>query len=285
MNPESRIQRQVARIDSHQHFWKYNPTRDSWITDDMQVIQKDFYPEDLAPILTENNFDGCIAIQADQSEEETNFLLDLSAQYSFIKGVVGWIDLRSELVEERLLHFSKHAKLKGIRHIVQVEKDGFMMQKEFLRGIKTLKKFNLSYDILIKEHQLKETVGFVNQFPDQKFVIDHIAKPNITKNDRTFWEKNMRALATFPNVLCKLSGMVTEADWKNWKYTDFTPYLDIVFSSFGADRVMYGSDWPVCLVAGSYKEQLGIIEQYIALFPNSEKQLVMGENAIRFYNL
>jgi L-fuconolactonase len=285
MNQVSRIQNLASRIDSHKHFWKYNPVRDSWITGDMSVIQKDFHPNDLAPILIENNFDGCVAVQADQSEDETNFLLNLSVEHVFIKGVVGWVDLRSELVEDRLLHFSQHTKLKGIRHIVQAEPKGFMAQKEFLRGIKTLKKFNLPYDILIKEHQLEETVGFMKKFPDQQFVIDHIAKPTITKNDRTFWEKNMSALATFPNVFCKLSGMVTEADWKNWKHTDFVPYLDTVLSCFGINRVMYGSDWPVCLVAGSYKQQLGILEQYITTFSESEKQLVMGENAIRFYNL
>jgi L-fuconolactonase len=184
-----------------------------------------------------------------------------------------------------LFHFSQHAKLKGIRHIVQAEPNGFMTRKEFLRGIKILKKFNLTYDILIKEHQLEEALWFVNQFPDQQFVIDHIAKPTIVKNDRTQWGKYLRAMATLPNVNCKLSGMVTEADWKNWKYTDFVPYLDSVFSFFGVNRVLYGSDWPVCLVAGSYKQQLGIIEQYITSFSYSEKQLVMGENATRFYNL
>jgi L-fuconolactonase len=281
----SSIQNPASRIDSHQHFWKYNPARDSWITDDMQVIQKDFYPDDFATILAENNINGCVAVQADQSEEETNFLLDLANQHAFIKGVVGWIDLRSESVEERLLDFSQHANLKGVRHIVQAEPSGFMKQKEFLRGIKSLQKFNLTYDILIKEHQLEEACWFVNQFPDQKFVIDHIAKPNIGKNDKIQWIKYIGSIATFPNVFCKLSGMVTEADWKNWKYADFTPYLDTVFSSFGINRVMYGSDWPVCLVAGSYKQQLGIIEQHIASFSDSEKQLVMGENATRFYNL
>lgn len=285
MNLESRIMSAESRIDSHQHFWRYNPVRDSWITDDMQDIQKDFFPDDLAPILKENNFDGCVAVQADQSEGETNFLLELANQHSFIKGVVGWVDLQSELVEERLLHFSQHTKLKGIRHIVQAEPNGFMKQKEFLRGIKTLKKFNLTYDILIKEHQLEEACWFVNQFPDQRFVIDHIAKPLIGKNDRTFWKKNISTLAAFPNVFCKLSGMVTETDWKNWKYADFEPYLDNVFSVFGINRVMYGSDWPVCLVAGSYQQQLRIIEQHITSFSDSEKQLVMGENAARFYNL
>ncbi len=283
--PETSSQKLVSRIDSHQHFWKYNPIRDSWITADMKVIQRDFFPDDLAPLLKENKFDGCIAVQTDQSEDETNFLLDLTNQHTFIKGVVGWVDLRSAFVDDRLHHYSKQTKLKGIRHVVQAEPSGFMMQKEFLRGIKALKKCNFTYDILIKEHQLEETIWFVNQFPDQKFVIDHIAKPRIGKEGRTIWEKNLAAIASFENVYCKLSGMVTEADWMHYKPADFTPYLDAVLSCFGTKRVMYGSDWPVCNVAGTYKNQLGIIEQYITRFSDSEKHLIMGENAVRFYNL
>ncbi len=283
--PETSSQKLASRIDSHQHFWKYNPKRDAWITEEMKVIQRDFFPDDLAPLLKENNIDGCMAVQADQSEYETNFLLDLANQHTFIKGVVGWVELRSAFVDDRLYHYSKQTKLKGIRHIVQAEPKGFLMQKEFLRGIKALKKYNFTYDILIKEHQLEETLWFVNQFPDQKFVIDHIAKPRIGKEGRTTWEKNLAAIASFENVYCKLSGMVTEADWIHWKPADFTPYLDAVLSCFGKNRVMYGSDWPVCNVAGLYKDQLGIIEHYITRFSDSEKHLIMGENAIRFYNL
>ncbi len=276
---------QVSRIDSHQHFWKFNSERDSWITDDMKVIQKDFLPEDLAPLLETHHFKGCVAVQADQSENETQFLLDLANNNDFIKGVVGWVDLRSCLVEDRLLHFSQHAKLKGFRHVVQAESNGFMMQKEFLQGLKALKKYTFTYDILIREHQLDETIWLVNHFPDQNFVIDHLAKPRIGKEERIVWEKKMTAMASFDNVYCKLSGLVTEADWKNWKVDDFKPYLDTVLSLFGSKRVMYGSDWPVCLVAASYKTQLELIEQHIKQFSDSEKQLIMGENATRFYNL
>jgi len=283
--PESNSHNPVSRIDSHQHFWKFDPVRDSWIADEMQVIQKDFLPDDLAPLLRENKFEGCISVQADQSEAETNFLLDLANQYAFIKGVVGWVDLRAPFVDERLNQYSKQTKLKGIRHVVQSEPAGFLQQKEFLRGIKALKNYNLTYDILIKEHQLEETLKFVSQFPDQQFVIDHIAKPRIGKEGRNTWEKNLAAVAAFDNVCCKLSGLVTEADWRNWTYTDFTPYLDAVLAFFGPKRVMYGSDWPVCLVAGSYADQLGIIERYVSPFSDSEKQLIMGKNVVRFYNL
>jgi len=279
------MSRAISKIDSHQHFWKYNSVRDSWITDDMRVIQKDFYPTDLEPLLLENTFDGCVAVQADQSENETNFLIERAEKNSFIKGVVGWVDLRSTSVEDRLAHFSKHSKLKGVRHVVQGEPAGFLMQKDFLRGIKALEKFNLTYDILIKEHQLEEAIWFVSQFPNQKFVIDHMAKPQIGKAGKSTWEKHMAILAGFPNAYCKLSGMVTEANWKTWKHEDFTPYLDSVFESFGTIRLMYGSDWPVCLVAGSYPDQLSIIEQYLSTFSETEKQSIMGENAIRFYNL
>jgi len=283
--PETRIQKPVSRIDSHQHFWKYNPVRDGWITADMKVIQKDFFPDDLATLLRDNKFDGCVAVQADQTEAETSFLLGLANQHDFIEGVVGWVDLQSVSVEDRLFHFSQQRKLKGIRHIIQAESAGFMMQKEFLRGIKALKKFNFTYDMLIKEHQLQEAIWLVHQFPDQKFVVDHMAKPCIGKDDRIFWQKNIAALAVFENVFCKLSGMVTEADWNNRKQEEFEPYLDIVISSFGINRVMYGSDWPVCLVAGSYQDQLNIVEQHISTYTETEKQLIMGENAIRFYNL
>ncbi len=259
--------------------------RDSWITDDMSVLQKDFYPKDIEPLLRKNKFDGCVAVQADQSETETNFLIELAAENSFIKGVVGWVNLLSPSIEDRLTHFNKQSKLKGVRHVVQGESTGFLMQKDFLRGIKALEKFNLTYDILIREHQLEEAIWFVNQFPNQKFVIDHIAKPQMGKAGKSEWKKGMAVLAAFPNLYCKLSGMVTEANWKSWKHEDFTLYLDSVFENFGTRRLMYGSDWPVCLVAASYRDQLSIVEQYISHLTEVEKQAIMGENAIKFYNL
>jgi L-fuconolactonase len=274
------------RIDSHQHFWKYNPVRDAWITEDMQAIRRDFLPADLEPILKENGIDGCVPVQADQSEEETLFLLNHAETNSFIKGVVGWVDLRAPAVEDRLAYFSQFKKVKGFRHIVQGEPDdAFLLRKDFQKGISKLKEFNYTYDILIYPRHLEAAIKFVHQFPNQLFVIDHLAKPMIKKGQLNNWHKEMAALASFDNVYCKVSGMVTEASWHTWKESDFKPFLDVVFETFGTKRVMYGSDWPVCLVAASYKSQLSIVENYLASFSVSEKYNVMGNNAQRFYNL
>ncbi|MBX2916837.1 MAG: amidohydrolase family protein [Cyclobacteriaceae bacterium] len=272
------------RIDSHQHFWIYNRQRDSWITDEMQVIQRNFLPADLDPILKEHQFDGCVAVQADQSEEENSFLLSLTQKYPFIKGIVGWVDLRNEKLPHTLERYTSIEKLKGFRHIVQAEQKGFMLQPEFIQGVALLHQHNFTYDILIKESQLEEAVAFVQKLPDQKLVIDHIAKPLVGSN-LSYWKKYLSAIAKHENVCCKLSGMVTEANWKNWKAEDFTPYLDTVFNVFGSKRVMYGSDWPVCLVAAQYVQQLKLVTGYIQSFSESEKEAIMGENAVRFYNL
>lgn len=274
------------RIDSHQHFWKFDPVRDAWINDEMKVIQRNFFPEDLAPVLKANNIDGCVSVQADQSEEETQFLLNHAERNEFIKGVVGWLDLRAENFEERLAIFLKYKKLRGLRHIVQGEPVGFMRNEPFSKGISLLKGCNLTYDILIYPHQLDDALWLVARHPEQQFVIDHIAKPYIKdKRDFDGWSKRMKQLATHENVFCKLSGMVTEANWKGWKREDFNSYIGCVIDAFGTSRVMYGSDWPVCLVAASYEQQLGIIENFIHSFSFGEKQQIMGENAMRFYNL
>ncbi|HEY9005824.1 MAG TPA: amidohydrolase family protein [Ohtaekwangia sp.] len=272
-------------IDSHQHFWKYSPVKDAWIADDMRVIQRDFFPEDLAPILAANNIDGCVAVQADQSEAETHFLLELAGQHDFIKGVVGWVDLRADNLTERLAYFSQYKKLKGFRHIVQGEPAGFMLDPKFIKGVKALSSFHYTYDLLLYHYQLEEALQFVEQVPDVKIVVDHIAKPSIRTKEKTKWELNMAALSTFENVYCKVSGMVTEADWKNWKKEDFFPYLDELQETFGVHRLLYGSDWPVCLVAGTYEQQLSIVQSYFSTFSNDENNLVMGENARKFYNL
>ena len=277
------------KIDSHQHFWKYSPARDTWITDDMKIIQKDFLPADLKPILDANSFEGCIAVQADQSENETNFLLELAAKNDFIKGVVGWINLKSESgsesVSERLQYYSQFEKLKGFRHIVQAEADDFLLDKDFCRGVAQLSKYGFTYDILIKPRHLKATIDFVKQFPEQKFVIDHIAKPDIKNGRREEWENYVRELGRMENVHIKLSGMVTEGDWQNWKSEDFTPYIDVVLNSFGTEKIMFGSDWPVCLVAASYEQVCGIVEENIQQLSAFEKQLIWGQTAIDFYKL
>lgn len=272
------------RIDSHQHFWIYNRTRDSWITEEMKVIQHDFLPVDLGPILHEHNIHGCVAVQADQSETETQFLVTQATHNSFVRGVVGWVDLKSPSLESRLEYFRSIPVIKGFRHIVQSESTGFMLQRDFIRGVRLLNQHKFTYDILIKEHQLEETLEFIEQLPDQKFVINHIAKPAIG-SDLTYWKKHITLIARHEQVYCKVSGLVTEANWASWRQADFTPYLDIVFDVFGSKRVMYGSDWPVCLLAAQYAQQLNLIEHHIQSFTTTEKHAIMGENAIRFYNL
>lgn len=272
-------------IDSHQHFWKYDPVKHSWISDEMKAIRRDFSPADLKPILEENRFEGCVTVQVDQTEDETLQLLALANQNGFIKGVVGWIELQNRNLASRLEYFSTLKKLKGFRHIVQGEKPGFLLQPSFIEGVKMLERFDLAYDLLIYHHQLDEAVRFLKQVPDTRIVVDHIAKPSIRTHDKHEWAKLMRTVAQFPNVHCKVSGMVTEAEWPGWKHEDFVPFLDVVFEAFGTNRLMYGSDWPVCLVAASYNQQFSIITDYLETFSASEKSRVLGENAKRFYNL
>jgi L-fuconolactonase len=274
------------KIDSHQHFWKYHPVKDAWITDDMKVIQRDFMPEDLEPVLMQYEFDGCIAVQADQSEQETLFLLELADQYSFIKGVVGWVDLRAPNVDERLEYFSTFPKLKGVRHIVQGEpQDDFLLRKDFCRGISLLQQYQFTYDILIHPRHLKYAKEFVQRFPNQRFVIDHLAKPFIKEQIWEDWKNDLDAVAEMSNVHCKISGMVTEADWKNWKVDDFTIYFESVWEAFGPKRVMFGSDWPVCLVAADYKQVCQIVDEHTVFLSADEKAKLWGLNAQHFYNL
>ncbi|MEP6951082.1 MAG: amidohydrolase family protein [Ginsengibacter sp.] len=280
------IHHSPQKIDAHQHFWIYDKVRDSWITNEMSVIRKDFFPEHLQPVLKENGFDGCVAVQADQSENETKFLLDFANKNNFIRGVVGWIDLQSQNIEERLEYYKPFKKLKGFRHILQGEKDrAYMLKPEFIKGINVLKQFNYTYDILIFPDQLRYTKKFVELFPEQKFVIDHLAKPHIKDKKIVGWKEDIQQLAQYKNVYCKISGMVTEASWQNWEQKDFIPYIDAVINAFGADRTMFGSDWPVCLVAAKYNEVLNIVKDYFSLFTQNEKDKFFGQNAIEFYNL
>lgn len=276
----------MNKIDAHQHFWKFDPVRDTWITDEMKVIQKDFLPHDLQPLLQQNNFDGCVAVQADQSEEQNKFLLELAEKNDFIKGVVGWIDLKADDLENKLDEYKQFKILKGFRHVLQGELDRkYMLDDKFKRGISLLQKYNFTYDILIYTDQLKYTKAFVEAFPRQKFVIDHLAKPNIKDKQIDEWRDDISALAEYENVYCKISGMVTEADWNNRNQKDFTPYLETVVNTFGTDRIMFGSDWPVCLVAASYKNVVEIAANFISSFSLAEQAKFFGLNAIEFYNL
>lgn len=274
------------RIDSHQHFWHYNPAEHVWMTDSMAILKKDFLPEDLAPLLEQTGFQGTVAVQARQNLQETEWLLELTGQHDFIKGVVGWVDLRSPEVRSQLETYAQRPKLKGVRHVVHDEPDDyFMLLPEFLRGLALLREFNLTYDLLLFPRHLPVAVEVVKQFPDQKFVVDHIAKPFI--RDKTFspWDSDLRELAKFENVYCKVSGMVTEAAWGQWVVADFYPYLDIVFDCFGPNRLMFGSDWPVCTLSSSYAKVVQIVQEYLHQFPSEIQEKILGQNAVEFYGL
>lgn len=278
------------QIDSHQHFWRYNAARDAWITDAMSVLRRDFLPKDLAPELNANGIDATVAVQADQAEDETNFLLRLAEREPFIAGVVGWVDLCAANLPERLQHFSQFEKLRGFRHIVQAEPDDrFLLRDDFCRGVSRLHEFGFTYDILIYARQLPAAVEFVERFPDQPFVVDHLAKPAIASGEIEGWERNLRAIAANPNVYCKLSGLITEADWNDWDAELLAPYLEITFDAFGADRLMFGSDWPVCLLAGSYDRVMALVADFVQRRPDEERAKifggVFGDNAARFYDL
>ncbi|WP_106598003.1 amidohydrolase family protein [Dyadobacter jiangsuensis] len=272
-------------IDAHQHFWIFDEERDSWITPDMQVIRRNFLPEDLSPVLKANKVDGCVAVQASQTDPETEFLLHLAEANDFVAGVVGWVDLRAENLYDQLERYSQFEKLKGFRHVAQGQPEGFLLQPEFVRGVGQLVAFDFTYDILIYQNQLKEAFNFAVKLPNVHFVLDHIAKPLIKAQELQPWADDIRRLAELPNVHCKVSGMVTEANWMHWEKADFRPYLDVVFEAFGTERIMYGSDWPVCLVAGEYEGAKGILTDYLSMFSDDEVRDVMGNNARRFYNL
>jgi L-fuconolactonase len=272
-------------IDTHVHFWKYDKARDAWITDNMKVLQQDYYPEYLALSLKRNGIDGCVAVQASQEEVETRFLVELSKTHDIIKGVVGWIDLRANNLEERLEHFSEYKIIKGYRHIVQAEPDDFLLREDFQRGVKALEQFDYTYDILIYSSQLQSTLAFVEKLPDQKLIIDHCAKPDIKNKKINDWKKWMKEIAQHKNVYCKVSGLFTEAAWKGWSVSDFYPYLDVVFEAFGTNRLMFGSDWPVILVSGIYVQWKSLLEKYMDGFKEEEKEKIFGLNAIAFYGL
>lgn len=276
----------MLRIDAHNHFWKYDPVRDNWIVDRMSVIARDFLPSDLEPLLKAEEIDGCIAVQADQSEEETHFLAGLAADNSFIKGVVGWVDLRSATLEETMEQYQSLPVVKGFRHILQGEKQrDLMLTSEFRRGIGLLGKYGFTYDILIYPDQLGYAWTLCNQFPDQLFIIDHLAKPAIKSGDIGTWKKEIERFADLENVYCKVSGMITEADWRQWTDADFRPALDTVTSTFGTGRLLFGSDWPVCLLAGSYSQVVALTTDYYSSFSSTEKAAIFGGNAQKFYRL
>ena len=272
-------------IDSHQHFWQYDPVTFEWIDDSMATIRKSFYPSDLAPILKANNVDGTVLVQVNQDETENEAFLAHAAQNEFILGTVAWVDFMSKNLKDRLDYYTQKPILKGFRHIVQAEADGFLLQKEFLNGIGKLASYGYTYDILVKEHQLKDVLQFVRQFPNQKFVIDHIAKPDIKNHSINKWSNYISQIAQHENVFIKVSGMVTEADYHSWKPEDIYPYLEHVLRTFGPSRIMYGSDWPVCLVAAAYEEQLAVVKSYFSKLSSTEQHAIFDQTARSFYSL
>lgn len=273
------------RLDSHQHFWKYNPKKHSWITDDMKVIQRNFLPDDLIPILEEHQIAGCVAVQADESFHETAFLLDLTEEHEQIKAVVGWADLGRDALDKDLDQFASQKKLKGYREILQSKNVDYMLRKEFIRGIEKIGKRGYTYDILIFHNQLEAALQFIKKAPEQPFVIDHLAKPNIKLGIWREWKKELIPLAERDYIFCKVSGMITEADWKKWTPKDLQVYLEVVLELFGPKRLMFGSDWPVCKVAGEYEQVLEIIERFTDRLSRSEKEAIMGNTAVGFYGI
>ena len=275
----------MLKIDSHQHFWVYDPVRDSWINDEMAILQDDFLPAHLQPILEHYGFQGSVVVQSDQSREETLFQLDNADKYAFVKGVVGWVDLLAPDLAQQLQEYKKYDKLKGFRLILQAEQPEYIMRPELKSGIQKLADFGYTYDILVYGHQLEAARKMASGIEGVPFVLDHIGKPDIKILPTAQWKQEITALASQQNVYCKVSGMVTEADIKNWKTQDFKPFLDHIFESFGAQRVMFGSDWPVCRLAATYGQVLGIMEHYMSSFSKNEQDLFWGDNAAKFYGL
>jgi len=274
------------RIDAHHHFWRFNSDEYDWIDESMACLRRDFLPGDLKPELDRAGFDAAIAVQTRQTLEETKWLLELAEASPFIAGVIGWVDLRSPNLRAQLQEFARNLKLLGVRHIVQSEPDDrFLLQPEFLRGIHVLEEFDLTYDILIYPRHLAVATEFVQHFPRQRFVLDHLAKPLIKNGSLDPWSSGIRELAKSSNVVCKLSGLVTEADWKSWKPEHIAPYLDVALECFGPERLMIGSDWPVCTVAGSYSQVMNVVIEYLSKYPEHVQKAVLGGTAEKFWKL
>lgn len=274
------------KIDAHHHLWRYSDEEYGWIDGDMAILRRDFLPSDLAAEMGSAGVDGAVTVQARQTLEETRWLLDLAEANAEICGVVGWAPIVDERFSDSLEEFSLRPKLKGLRHVVQAEPDeNYLLREDFNRGIRRLRDTGLVYDILIYERHLPQAIRFVDQHPDQAFVLDHIAKPRIREGVLEPWKTQIRDLARRENVSCKLSGVVTEADWKQWNREELRPYLDTVMEAFGPQRVMAGSDWPVCLVACGYARWFGLLDEYLAGFTQEERSAIFGGNAERVYRL
>ncbi|TDL68710.1 amidohydrolase [Paenibacillus amylolyticus] len=274
------------KLDAHQHFWEYNVAEYGWIGEEMKTIRQSFLPENLEPLLVQSGLDGCIAVQARQSLTETEWLLQLADRHECIKGVVGWVDLCSDEVRNQLELFASNPYLKGVRHVIQDEPDlDYVLREDFQRGISLLKEYDLAYDLLVSKEQLPYAVELVKTFPEQRFVLDHLAKPDIKSGIISPWKEALESLAAQPNAYCKLSGMVTEADWANWTPKDFTAYLNIAIEAFGAERLMFGSDWPVSNLSASYNDVYGLITAHIHSLSVSDQQMILGGTCAAFYQI
>ncbi len=281
-----RGERSAIRIDAHHHFWTYTPEEYGWINESMGIIQRDFLPEHLQAEIHACGIDGVVSVQARQTLEETRWLLELASQHGFIRGVVGWVPLIAPEIRDILQSLTWQGPLKAVRHVLQGETDdSYMLRDDFNRGIDELVQFGLVYDILVFERHLPQTIEFIDRHPNQIFVLDHIAKPRIRDRVVSGWRENLRTLAERPNVCCKLSGMVTEADWSRWTEQDLAPYFDIVLNSFGPERLMFGSDWPVCLVATTYEDWFDLVWRQIVALSDRERDSILGGTAIRVYRL
>ncbi|HRH45616.1 MAG TPA: amidohydrolase family protein [Pyrinomonadaceae bacterium] len=277
---------QIKKVDSHQHFWDLKRFNYEWMSPDDQILYRDFLPKNFEPILQKTQIEKVVAVQAHQSVEETIWLLKLADEFDFIGGVVGWVDLQSENLNEQLTKFSKHPKFKGVRHIVQDEpKDDWILQPKVIKGINQLSDFNLTYDILIFPKHLKYFPQLVENCPQVSFVIDHLAKPPIAAGEIIDWKKDLKAVAKFPQIYCKLSGMVTEANHQNWTREDLLPYFETVLELFGTKRLMFGSDYPVCLLAANYEKVLDTYQSFLKDLSEDGQDQIMGENARQFYKL
>lgn len=272
-------------LDTHVHFWNFDPVRDAWIDETMEVIRKDFTPMDVIDAARGTGVDGFVAVQADQSEDETNYLLSLARAHPEIKGVVGWMDLCHPNLPNQLEKYSNEPLLKGLRHIVQAEPPGFMDRQDFRQGILALKDTGLTYDILVFAPQLEEASRLVADFPDQPFILDHLGKPNIRESKLDSWQHDLNNLATYPNCYCKLSGLVTEAHWNRWTTTELLPYLETALEAFGPSRLVFGSDWPVCRLAASYNQVVDLVLDAIGTLSPAEQHQILWKNAVHFYNL
>ena len=274
------------RIDAHQHFWRYDPLEYEWIDGTMAALQRDFLPADLEPELHGAGFDACITVQARQSLEETRWLLELADRHPFIAGVVGWVDLQAPDLRAQLEPLRGRAKLVGLRHIVQAEPDPrFLLRPQFLRGVASLRDLGLAYDILIYPRHLPVAVEFAQRLEGHRLVLDHLGKPDVRRGEIQEWRRHLRALAGCGHVMAKLSGLVTEADARTWTPEQMRPYLDVAFECFGYERLMIGSDWPVCTVAADYGRTMRVVSDYLRGRPPQEQDAVLGGNAAQLWRL